>query len=73
MACMHRCFIPVTSARYHCLARHHGYNDLKSTRIFAIAGIVILVAVLAWWHYQETHARRMGFSSGHGNPVELSR
>jgi hypothetical protein len=46
---------------------------LKTTRFLAIAGIVILVAVLVWWHHQDSQARRMGFSSGHGNPVASPR
>lgn len=61
-----------TMTRYHAQV-HARDTALKSTRILAIAGVVILVAVLAWWHYQDSHARRMQFSNGHGTPVESPR
>jgi len=46
---------------------------MKSTRLIAIAGIVVLVVVLVWWHYEDNRARRMRFSGGHGTPVESPR
>jgi len=44
---------------------------LKPTRLIAIAGIVILVALLVWWQRHEGSLRRQGLSSGHGTSVEL--
>ncbi|WP_172461838.1 hypothetical protein [Dyella jiangningensis] len=46
---------------------------MKPTRLIAIAGIVILVALLVWWQRHENDLRRRGLSSGHGTSVELPR